>query len=153
MLKVGLYLSCACAAFAAPAYGQDIARDEANQTDQKSSQQDKADTAASDPVSAEDIIVTGFRASLYNAAQIKRESDAIVDAIVAEDIGKLPDNNAAESLARISGVQVSRSGDEANQVLVRGLPDVATTFNGRDIFTAESRGVALWDFPPGALRA
>ena len=98
-----------------------------------------------------DIVVTGFRASLGSAQAIKRNSDAILDAIVAQDIGKLPDNTAAESLARVTGVQVSRYSDEVNQVLVRGLPDVATTFNGRDIFTAEGRGVALQDFPAGAL--
>ncbi len=98
-----------------------------------------------------DIVVTGFRASLGSAQAIKRNSDAILDAIVAQDIGKLPDNTAAESLARVTGIQVSRYSDEVNQVLVRGLPDVATTFNGRDIFTAEGRGVALQDFPAGAL--
>ncbi len=92
-----------------------------------------------------------LRASLGSAQAIKRNSDAILDAIVAQDIGKLPDNTAAESLARVTGVQVSRYSDEVNQVLVRGLPDVATTFNGRDIFTAEGRGVALQDFPAGAL--
>ncbi|MEJ8630502.1 TonB-dependent receptor plug domain-containing protein [Sphingomonas sp. I4] len=55
------------------------------------------------------------------------------------------------SLARVTGVQVSRFSDEVTQVLVRGLPDVATTFNGRDIFTAENRRAALQDFPAGAL--
>lgn len=49
----------------------------------------------------DDIVVTGYRASLCTAQQIKRNSDAILDAIVAQDIGKLPDNTAAESLARV----------------------------------------------------
>jgi TonB-dependent receptor len=98
-----------------------------------------------------DIVVTGYRASLSSAQAIKRDSDAILDAIVAQDIGKLPDNTAAESLARVTGVQVSRFSDEVTQVLVRGLPDVATTFNGRDIFTAELRRSQLQDFPAGAL--
>jgi iron complex outermembrane receptor protein len=101
--------------------------------------------------SPEEIVVTGYRASLGSAQAIKRNSDAILDAIVAQDIGKLPDNTAAESLARVTGIQVNRSGDEVNQVLVRGLPDVATTFNGRDIFTAELRRSQLQDFPAGAL--
>ena len=100
-----------------------------------------------------DIVVTGFRQSLSSAQALKRDSDSIIDAIVAEDIGKLPDNNASEALARITGVQVNRSNDEANGVLVRGLPDLTTTFNGREIFTAENRGVALQDFPAGALAA
>lgn len=98
-----------------------------------------------------DVIVTGYRASLGSAQAIKRNSDAILDAIVAQDIGKLPDNTAAESLARVTGVQVNRFSDEVSQVLVRGLPDVATTFNGRDIFTAELRRSQLQDFPAGAL--
>lgn len=158
MRKVRLSLSCALAALATPAWAQDIsvpaetAPEESQSTDQNGDSKAQTGSQIDDDV-AEGIIVTGFRASLFNAAKIKRDSDAIVDAIVAEDIGKLPDNNAAESLARVPGIQVSRSGDEANQVLVRGLPDLTTTFNGRDIFTAESRGVALWDFPPGALRA
>lgn len=72
---------------------------------------------------------------------------------MAEDIGKLPDNNASEALARITGAQVGRYNDEANQVLIRGLPDVTTTFNGRELFTAENRFVQLQDFPAGALAA
>lgn len=102
---------------------------------------------------ADDIVVTGVRASLRSAQELKRNSDSILDAVVAEDIGKLPDNNASEALARVTGVQVNRSNDEANGVLIRGLPDVTTTFNGREIFTAENRGVALQDFPAGALAA
>jgi TonB-dependent receptor len=98
-----------------------------------------------------DVVVTGYRASLGSAQAIKRNSDAILDAVVAQDIGKLPDNTAAESLARITGVQVTRFSDEVSGVLVRGLPDVATTFNGRDIFTAELRRSQLQDFPAGAL--
>lgn len=107
--------------------------------------------AAPPTASADDIVVTGYRASLGTAQQIKRNSDAILDAVVAQDIGKLPDNTAAESLARITGIQVGRFSDEVNQVIVRGLPDVATTFNGRDIYTAENRTAALQDFPAGAL--
>ena len=71
--------------------------------------------------------------------------------MVAEDIGKLPDNNASEALARITGVQVNRSSDEAGGVQVRGLPNLTTTYNGREMFTAELRNVALQDFPAGAL--
>ncbi|SFP56790.1 TonB-dependent receptor [Sphingomonas rubra] len=98
-----------------------------------------------------DVVVTGYRASLSSAQQIKRDADAIVDVVVAQDIGKLPDNTAAESVARVAGIQVDRFGDEVRQVLVRGLPDLATTFNGRDIFTGELRRSQLQDFPAGAL--
>ena len=106
---------------------------------------------AQDAGQLEEIVVTGVRASLEKAQEIKRESDSILDAIVAEDIGKLPDLTAAESIARIPGVQVSRYDDEASTVLVRGLPDVTTTYNGREFFTAELRRVQLQDFPSQAL--
>jgi TonB-dependent receptor len=76
-----------------------------------------------------------------------------VDAIVAEDIGKLPDVTVSDTAARIPGVQVDRAGGEANRVLIRGLPDVITTYNGREIFTAEARFVALQDFPAGGIAA
>lgn len=101
----------------------------------------------------EEVVVTGVRASMEKAQEIKKESDSILDAIVAEDIGKLPDLTAAESIARIPGVQVSRYNDEADSVLVRGLPDVTTTYNGREFFTAELRRVQLQDFPSQALAA
>ncbi|MDN4632630.1 TonB-dependent receptor [Sphingomonas sp. PsM26] len=99
----------------------------------------------------EDIVVTGLRRSLSSAQNIKRNSDAIVDALVAEDIGKFPDNNASEAIARITGVQVTRYLDEANGVLIRGLPNVQTTVQGREIFTAEGRSVSIQDFPAQAL--
>jgi len=110
-----------------------------------------ADGAVAAAPSSDDIVVTGLRRSLQTAQALKRDSDQIVDAVVAEDIGKLPDNNASEALARITGVQVNRSSDEAGGVQVRGLPNLTTTYNGREMFTAELRNVALQDFPAGAL--
>ncbi|WP_223012018.1 TonB-dependent receptor [Sphingomonas yunnanensis] len=109
------------------------------------------EASAAPGVGEEDIVVTGLRRSVQGAQALKRDSDQILDAVVAEDIGKLPDNNAAEALARITGVQVSRSQDEANGVSVRGLPDVTTTFNGRELYTAEGRQVAFQDFPAASL--
>ncbi|MGH1557943.1 TonB-dependent receptor plug domain-containing protein [Caulobacter segnis] len=110
-----------------------------------------AATKTADDAAVTEVVVTGLRQSLRSAQTIKRNSDAILDAVVAEDIGKLPDNTAAETLARIAGIQVERFSDEANRVLIRGLPDVATTYNGREIFTAELRRVQLQDFPAQAL--
>jgi iron complex outermembrane receptor protein len=99
------------------------------------------------------IVVTGLRRSLQSARNIKRNSDQIVDAVVAEDIGKLPDITVSDTAARIPGVEVERSGGEANRVLLRGLDNTfyTTTYNGREIFTAETRSVALQDFPAGAI--
>ncbi len=99
------------------------------------------------------IVVTGLRRSLESAQAIKRNSDGIVDAIVAEDIGKLPDTFASAALARVSGVNVLRGAGEAAGVTVRGLPDLSTTYNGREIFTAEGRYVQIQDFPAGTVAA
>ncbi len=101
------------------------------------------------------IVVTGLRRSLQSARNIRRNSDQIVDAIVAEDIGKLPDTTVSDTAARIPGIQVERNGGEASRVLVRGLDRqfYTTTYNGREIFTAETRSVALQDFPAGAIAA
>jgi len=110
----------------------------------------QADAAAA---SDDSIVVTGIRKSLESAKNLKKKSNQIVDAIVAEDIGKLPDIAVSDTAARIPGVQVERGGGEAGRVLVRGLPDFTTTYNGREIFTAETRQVALQDFPAGAIAA
>src|SRR3954447_19170105 len=102
-----------------------------------------------------EIVVTGLRRSLQSARNVKRNSVQIVDAVVAEDIGKLPDITVSDTAARIPGIQVERNGGEASRVLVRGLDRTyyTTTYNGREIFTAETRSVALQDFPSGAIAA
>jgi TonB-dependent receptor len=116
---------------------------------------DPAATAADGTVEGDTIVVTGLRASLRSAQGVKRNSDQIVDAIVAEDIGKLPDITVSDTAARIPGVQVERTGGEASRVLLRGLDRsyYTTTYNSREIFTAETRSVALQDFPAGAISA
>src|SRR5947208_12626180 len=112
-----------------------------------------AAAGTSDPGTA--IVVTGLRRSLQSARNIKRNSPQVVDAVVAEDIGKLPDITVSDTAARIPGVQVERAGGEANRVLIRGLDNTyyTTTYNGRELFTAETRSVALQDFPAGAIAA
>ena len=67
------------------------------------------------------IVVTGFRQSLEAAINVKREAVGAVDAIVAEDIAKFPDQNLAESLQRIPGISISRDGGEGRSITVRGL--------------------------------
>lgn len=101
------------------------------------------------------IIVTGIRESLQSAARIKRNAPQVIDAVVAEDIGKLPDIAVSDTAARLPGVQVVRLGGEASQVLVRGLGEAFfnTVYNGREIFTAERRQVALQDFPSAGIAA
>lgn len=101
---------------------------------------------------SEEIVVTGIRASLSKALDIKRDSSQIVEAIVAEDIGKFPDNNVIEALQRMTGVQVTgRGGGEADVISIRGLNDVHTTVNGRDVYTGIGRAIALQDIPASLL--
>ncbi|MBB1417081.1 TonB-dependent receptor [Pseudoalteromonas sp. SG44-1] len=98
------------------------------------------------------IQVSGIRGSLNKALAEKRFSTQIVDSIIAEDIGKFPDNNVVEALQRVTGVQTTgRGAGEVSTVSIRGLTDVHTTVNGRDIFTGAGRDVALQDIPASLL--
>ena len=93
------------------------------------------DAAASDDNAADEIVVTGIRASLSKAMDLKRDSVGVVDSISAEDIGKFPDTNLAESLQRITGVSIDRSNGEGSTVTVRGFgPDFnLVLLNGRQM--------------------
>src|SRR5258708_16045445 len=83
----------------------------------------------------EAVVVTGFRASLQTAIESKREATSISDTISAEDIGKFPELNLAESLQRITGVQITRNNGEGQFVSIRGLPPnfALVNLNGRDM--------------------
>jgi iron complex outermembrane recepter protein len=109
-------------------------------------------TSSTPTAGLEEVVVTGVRASVESAIAIKQESLQISDSIVAEDIGKLPDNSVAEALQRVPGVQIARIRGDANLVLIRGLPNVVTTVNGRQIFTTTGRGIALADIPADLLK-
>ena len=109
------------------------------------------ESAPDDPTADDAIVVTAIQRSLQTSQAIKQDSDQIVDSIVAEDIGKLPDVTATESLARIAGVQVDYANGTAAGTRVRGLPDIATTYNGRELFTGQGRAVALQDFPSSSI--
>jgi iron complex outermembrane recepter protein len=87
-----------------------------------------------------EVVVTGIRQSLKAARDIKRDAVQFVDSVVSDDIGKLPDRNVAESLARVSGVQVDRGIGEGTSVSVRGLRQNVFLFNGRQIVDATGRG-------------
>jgi TonB-dependent receptor len=97
--------------------------------------QDAADANAD----LEVIQVKGIRGSLIQSMDVKRESVGIVDAITAEDIGKFPDSNLAESLQRITGVSIDRRNGEGFQVTVRGFgPEFnQITLNGRTMPAAQ----------------
>lgn len=99
-----------------------------------------AQETSSDGQVVEEVVVTGIRSSLENAMDLKRDSQGVVDAISAEDIGKFPDANLAESLQRITGVSIDRQNNEGNQITVRGLgPSFnMVTLNGRQMPVASS---------------
>ncbi|VUD64992.1 Colicin I receptor [Thalassocella blandensis] len=92
----------------------------------------------------EELIVTGIRGSLQRSLDIKRDASGVVDAISSEDIGKFPDTNLAESLQRITGVSIDRSGGEGQYITVRGFgPNFNTVLiNGRQI-ASENRDRAF----------
>ena len=89
----------------------------------------------------DEIVVTGIRASLQRSMDIKRDSKGVVDGISAEDIGKFPDTNLAESLQRITGVAIERDRGEGSKITVRGFgPDFnIVSFNGRQMPTNGGR--------------
>ncbi len=105
----------ALAGMAGPAWAQSQA--EATSLAEASSSASANDTG----VSAAEIIVTGFRASLRNSLDEKRTENVQVDAINAEDIADFPDSNLAESLQRLPGVSIDRDNGEGRQISVRGL--------------------------------
>ncbi len=94
----------------------------------------------------EELLVSGQRASIQSAQDVKRNSAVVVDSIVAEDIGKLPDRSVTEALQRVPGVTVGRYTNndaehpaaEGSGVAVRGLTQVRSELNGRDVFSAAS---------------
>lgn len=146
--------------FAPAAYAQDTTTTttaQAEETKPLSAQTDPAATATpGDEPGA--IVVTGQRRALRNSQQIKRNADTVVDSITATDIGAFPDKSVAEALQRVPGITVNRfaaTSDtahfsaEPSGVIVRGLPQVRSEFNGRDTFSANSsRGLSWGDVTP-----
>jgi TonB-dependent receptor len=102
--------------------------------------------------SPQQVIVLGTRGSLESAQERKRSSEDIVDGIVAEEINRLPDLSVADAVQRITGVQITRDRGEASVAAVRGLVQVETTLNGREIFTAGfGRALDYADLPSEML--
>ena len=121
-------------------------------TEASSSDPQAAPLSSGGKASDDDIVVTGIRQSLANAQNIKRNSDTVVDAITAQDIGALPDRSVTEALQRVPGVSISRfaaSNDpdhfsvEGSGVVIRGLNFVRSEFNGRDAFSAGIGGQSI----------
>src|SRR5689334_7322744 len=132
-ILASLFLSqAAYAQSAAPAVGADAAQDATNRK-------------ASDPQELAEIVVTGIRESLKKSLDTKRAADTHIEVITAEDIGKMPDKNVADSLQRIPGVTTSSAGaneggfDENDRVSMRGTnPSLTQTLiNGHTVSSGD----------------
>ena len=100
------------------------------------------------------VTVTGIRKGIEDAISVKKNSDSIVESVSAEDIGKLPDNSIAESIARLPGLAAQRTQGRAQQISIRGMsPDFSTALlNGREqVTTGDSRGVEFDQYPSELL--
>jgi len=111
---------------------------------------------AADEAPLEEVTVTGIRASIESAIAVKRESGDIVEAISAEDIGKLPDPSIAESLTRLPGVTAQRSDGRTSDISIRGFgPDFnGTLMNGREqVSTGNNRAIQFDQYPAELIHA
>jgi iron complex outermembrane recepter protein len=109
--------------------------------------QSPAAPAAAGTGESQVVEISGIRQSIKSAENIKREALQVVDSINADDIGKFPDRSVGEALQRVAGVQVGRDRGETSSIIIRGLPDVATSLNGNEIFTGSGRRLAYQDLP------
>ncbi|QGZ38079.1 TonB-dependent receptor [Pseudoduganella flava] len=120
-------------------------------------QEVSANTNASNDKNSAVIVVSGQRAALQSAQKLKQDADEVVDSIVAEDIGKLPDRSITEVLSRVVGVTMDRSMSndpqhyavEGSGIAIRGLTYVRSELNGRESFSANGgRSLSFTDVPP-----
>ncbi len=127
------------------------AQDSSATPDQASADTDAVATKESDEDNTlETVVVSGIRAGIENAIEVKRESNSIVEVISAEDLGKLPDVSIADSLARLPGLAAQRVAGRASTVSIRGLAgDYGTTLlNGREqVSVGDNRTVEFDQFP------
>ncbi len=100
-----------------------------------------------------DVVVVGIRGSIASAAEKKRGAKQIVDSVVSEDVGKLPDNNVPEALSRVTGVQIERARGQGQTITIRGLSEVQTTINGNQTNLGEGRSLNLADIPAELLKS
>jgi iron complex outermembrane receptor protein len=143
LLGAASLLVLATASLAPPAYAQTESVGDAAQAGAEDPAEQAADAAAQSGAE-EEIVVTGFRRSLQEALNVKRENVSSVDAIVAEDIAKFPDQNLAESLQRIPGISIQRDGGEGRAITVRGLGSQFTRVrvNGLETITTSHDGAS-----------
>ena len=150
--------ACAITLLSTAAHAQQAAPAEAAKTEAQ--KQEEAKKAAAAPAtraaaqSVDAIVVTGIRRGIEDAISVKQNSTSIVEAISAEDIGKLPDVSIAESISRLPGLAAQRVAGRAQVISVRGLsPDFSTTLlNGREqVSTGDNRSVEFDQYPSELL--
>ena len=115
--------------------------------------QDNEPMEENEPI--EEIVVTGIRGSLAAAVDQKRDSDQLVEVVIAEDIGKLPDQNLAEVLENITGVQITRTAGVGTGVQIRGTNSNRVEFNGVSTVNSGSgrSGINFEDVNPAIISA
>ncbi|MGN6376608.1 MAG: TonB-dependent receptor [Sphingomonas sp.] len=143
LLKTGTAI--AAVALAVPAFAQDAGGAVATQ--------ETGTPGVSTDTSSPDIVVTGYARSIANAIAAKKKSVNIIEAISAEDVGKLPDVSITDSLARLPGVAVQQASGRAKYISIRGFgPDYTTaTLNGRSIATVDDNRRFDYGQYPGDL--
>ena len=111
-------------------------------TQTQASPQDANQDGNQEATNLDKVTVTGYRYSIEKSLDQKRDANAIVDVVTAEDVGKFPDKNVADALQRVPGVIITRDGGEGKNVSVRGLSSdlTLTELNGNYVATAESNG-------------
>jgi len=118
----------------------------------QSADPDRAQASAAAPTQLAPVVVTGTRASLASAQQLKRDALEVVDAVLADDIIKLPDFSVTDALQRVTGVQIARDRGDGTSAAIRGLTQMQTTLNGREIFSAGTgRNLEFADIPAEML--
>lgn len=132
ILSAGILTALSLTAHAA---AQDTATDTLEAADAQNQNPESGQT----PVELDTIVVQGIRGSLQRSLETKRNADAVVEAITAEDIGKFPDKNVAESLSHIPGITVDRNFGQGEQVSIRGTESALnrTLLNGQTIASAD----------------
>src|SRR5688572_14978184 len=109
----------------------------------------------------EEIVVTGSKVNVMDAQEMKRDADTMMDAISADQIGLLPDRSALDAMQRLPGVAIERFASpndpdhysvEGSDIILRGMTQTRSEFNGRDSFSANTgRGLSYQDIPPELL--
>lgn len=134
-------LSTGMLTFGAPAFAEQVERVAAAESNEAASEEEEENQV---------VLITGIRGSLARAQALKMDNTSIIEAISAEDIGKLPDTSIAESLARLPGVTGERRNGRTSGLSIRGLNEnyIATTLNGRELLgMGDNRGVEYDLYP------